>query len=123
MGQKNDSLNKCDNKKRAVVFKITDYDFDKDERSEKFKDYDPILCEKCNKEFGESGELGYHCNNCYEKETNKEERNRMLYVKNVMNRTQENLGVRTVMLNGFNKIFPIGLAEINLLTVSFKKLN
>ena len=33
------------------IFKLSDYDLNKDERKAKYKDYDHILCEICNKEI------------------------------------------------------------------------
>src|SRR4051812_18247090 len=62
--------------KNTVVFKVSDYDLDLDERKAKFKDYDLYLCEKCNQEFN-----NLYCKDCYEKETDSTEKNRMLYGK------------------------------------------
>ena len=59
----------------VVTFETKDYDLDLDEREEKYKDY-VRLCEKCNEKFAH-----VCCDNCYEKEIDEEERNRMLYGK------------------------------------------
>src|SRR6266540_2397733 len=59
--------------------KILDYDLDSDEREEKYKNHDLILCENCNENF--ENQYPYHCKNCYKKETDKEERNRIKYGK------------------------------------------
>src|ERR1043165_5895221 len=47
----------------------------------------------------------------------------MIYAQNVINQILVINGVINVMPNGFNKIFQIGLAEINILTILFKNLN
>src|SRR4051794_16216380 len=64
---------------KKIVFKISDYDLDWCERSTKFIGYDVILCGKCNREF--DSHCLFHCKPCYDEETDKEERNRMLYGK------------------------------------------
>src|SRR5688572_25852714 len=78
--EENNQLNNNDNKQQStVVFKISDYDLDKDERRAKFKDYDLILCEKCNQKFDSHYYL--YCEDCYSKETDDTERKRMFYGK------------------------------------------
>jgi serine/threonine protein kinase len=52
---------------------MSDYDLNKVERQEKYKDY-YVLCEKCNKEINKKD---YKCNNCYNKENDPNERFRM----------------------------------------------
>src|ERR1043166_5246379 len=47
----------------------------------------------------------------------------MIYAQNVINQILVINGVINVMPNGFNKIFQIGLAKINILTILFKNLN
>src|SRR5436189_283174 len=58
------------------IFKISDYDLNKDERRVKYEDYDQILCEECNQQFDKRC---YFCTNCYSKETDIYERYRMQY--------------------------------------------
>src|SRR5436309_313828 len=60
----------------AEIFKTSDYDLNVDERKSKYKDYDQILCEECNLQFDKQF---YYCINCYSKETDIYERNRMIY--------------------------------------------
>ncbi|CAB5196150.1 unnamed protein product [Rhizophagus irregularis] len=59
---------------RFGVFKILDYDLNLDERKLKFKKYDHVLCEDCNQEIEM---FSLVCYNCYNKETDCDERNRM----------------------------------------------
>jgi hypothetical protein len=61
-------------KKIEGIFKLSDYDLDKDERKLKYKDYNTIICEKCNEKFNRD----WHCRKCYINET-EEEKYRMLY--------------------------------------------
>jgi len=63
-------------------FKISDYYLDEDERIAKFKDFDLILCEKCNQKIKDNF---YYCKDCYSKETDDMERDVccMKHVKNV----------------------------------------
>ena len=56
------------------VFEISDYDLDKDERKVKYKDYNIVLCEKCDEKINRN----WHCRKCYKNETEKE-KYRMLY--------------------------------------------
>src|SRR5581483_11308165 len=58
------------------VFKILDYDLDVGERQAKFMKYDSVLCEICNQEINEQH---YKCEDCYNKETDDYEKNRMNY--------------------------------------------
>ena len=57
------------------IFKFLDYDLSVIERRAKFMKYDPVLCEICTQEI----EQYYICENCYNKETDYDERNRMNY--------------------------------------------
>src|SRR5436190_1231212 len=57
------------------IFKTSDYDLGKDERKVKYKDYDHVLCEGCNQKIG----WRYYCTDCYDKETDINERNHMKY--------------------------------------------
>ncbi|PKY59194.1 hypothetical protein RhiirA4_514629, partial [Rhizophagus irregularis] len=59
---------------RFGVFKILDYDLNLDERKLKFKKYDHVLCEDCSQEIEK---FSFVCYNCYNKETDCNERNRM----------------------------------------------
>ncbi|CAB5182828.1 unnamed protein product [Rhizophagus irregularis] len=62
----NNSYNNDDKiKKIEGIFKSSDYDLDKDERKLKYKDYNIILCEKCNEKFNRD----WHCRKCYINET------------------------------------------------------
>src|SRR3954469_8054486 len=61
-------------KKIIIVFKSSDYNLDKDERKVKYKDYDLVLCEKCNQKINRD----WHCKKCYIEE-NDEGKYRMLY--------------------------------------------
>ncbi|CAB4400272.1 unnamed protein product [Rhizophagus irregularis] len=71
----NHSYNNDDKiKKIEGIFKSSDYDLDKDERKLKYKDYNIILCEKCNEKFNRD----WHCRKCYINET-EEGKHRMLY--------------------------------------------
>src|ERR1043165_2794785 len=64
------------NRKQSIlVFKVSDYDLDWNERKEKFKDYDLILCEKCNKRFDVS--RYYYCRDCYRREIDDTEKERI----------------------------------------------
>ncbi|POG75004.1 hypothetical protein GLOIN_2v1770605 [Rhizophagus irregularis DAOM 181602=DAOM 197198] len=56
------------------VFKILDYDLNLDERKMKFKKYDHVICEDCNREIEK---FNFTCYNCYNKETDRNEQNRM----------------------------------------------
>ena len=47
----------------------------------------------------------------------------MEYVQIVINQIQDINGVKNAMLNGFNRIFLIGLVKMILLTNLFKNLN
>ncbi|CAB4433383.1 unnamed protein product [Rhizophagus irregularis] len=66
------SYNNDDNndniKKFEGIFKSLDYDLDKDERKLKYKDYNIILCEKCNEKFNRD----WYCRKCYINETEEE---------------------------------------------------
>ena len=64
---------------RVAVFKTSDYDLDEFERKAKFKDYDLILCEKCNQRINIDYYYSCYCKDCYNKNVNEEERNRMQY--------------------------------------------
>ncbi|CAG8536481.1 7899_t:CDS:2 [Rhizophagus irregularis] len=55
---------------KVKIFEISDYDLNKDERQEKYKDYYVLLCEKCNQEVNKRD---YKCNNCYNMETDPNE--------------------------------------------------
>jgi hypothetical protein len=70
----NNSYNDVNIKKVEGIFKLSDYDLDKDERKLKYKDYKIILCEKCNEKFNRD----WYCRKCYNNET-EEEKYRMLY--------------------------------------------
>ncbi|RGB42872.1 hypothetical protein C1646_102233 [Rhizophagus diaphanus] len=58
------------------VFKMLDYDLNLDERKLKFNRYDHVICEVCNKEIDK---FNFICYNCYNKETDCNEQNRMNY--------------------------------------------
>ncbi|CAB4474359.1 unnamed protein product [Rhizophagus irregularis] len=67
-----DAVNSCNNddnvKKFEGIFKSSDYDLDIGERKLKYKDYNIILCEKCNEKF-----YGYwYCRKCCINETEEE---------------------------------------------------
>ena len=66
-----------DNEKQSAI--VLDYDLDVFERMEIFQNYDFILCRKCNCKIEDK--YPYYCNNCYERETDETERNRMKYGK------------------------------------------
>ncbi|CAB4407337.1 unnamed protein product [Rhizophagus irregularis] len=59
---------------KVKIFEIADYDLNKDERREKYKDYYILLCEKCNQEVNKRD---YKCNYCYNKENDPNEKIRM----------------------------------------------
>ena len=59
---------------RAVIFKTSDYDLSFSEREAKYKDYDHILCGKCNQEISK---WYFYCKGCRDKETDSIEKNRM----------------------------------------------
>src|ERR1051325_5140013 len=62
---------------RAIgIFKYLDYDLGVDERRAKFTKYDSVLCETCNKEIDKPD---YRCKDCYDKETDYNEKRRMNY--------------------------------------------
>ncbi|CAB5385229.1 unnamed protein product [Rhizophagus irregularis] len=56
---------------KVKIFEISDYDLNKDERREKYKDYHVLLCEKCNQKVNKRD---YKCNNCYNMETDPNEK-------------------------------------------------
>ncbi|GBB94221.1 hypothetical protein RclHR1_23120001, partial [Rhizophagus clarus] len=58
------------------VFETLDYDLNLDERKMKFKKYDHVICEDCNQEIEK---FNFICHNCYNKETDCNEQNRMNY--------------------------------------------
>src|ERR1043166_8908278 len=58
------------------VFKLLDYDLDVNERRVKFIEFDYVLCENCNQEIDMRL---YRCNDCYHKETDINEQDRMNY--------------------------------------------
>src|SRR3954453_16109876 len=60
---------------KVEIFKTSDYDLNKDERKAKYKDYDHIICEECNKEIDRR--YYYHCTDCCDKKIDKYERIRM----------------------------------------------
>src|SRR5439155_233790 len=64
-----------DDFKNQIVFKLTDYDLNVNERKVKYKDYDIILCEECSKIFYYNS----YCKHCYNKQNNEVERNNMQY--------------------------------------------
>jgi hypothetical protein len=49
-----------------VIFNTSDYNLNLEERKAKYKDFDGILCEKCNEEIYKRK---YYCTNCYNAET------------------------------------------------------
>jgi hypothetical protein len=59
---------------KVKIFKSSDYDLTKNERQTKYKDYHILVCEKCKQEINKRD---YKCNNCYNKETDQNERARM----------------------------------------------
>src|SRR5437764_10741521 len=61
---------------KAVIFKTSDYNLNLEERKAKYKNYKYVLCEKCNKKIDK---WNYYCSNCYYRETDRDERNRMKY--------------------------------------------
>ncbi|CAG8447352.1 10612_t:CDS:2 [Rhizophagus irregularis] len=71
-------INKNDDKfePKFGIFKLLDYDLNLEERKMKFKEYDRIICEDCNQEIEKSN---FICYNCYNKETDCNEQNRMNY--------------------------------------------
>ncbi|SRR6266498_5153529 len=64
-----------DDKKPRIA--IVDYNLNALERLEKYKGYDQVLCEKCNKAI-DIRNL-YHCKECFEKETDEKEKNRIMF--------------------------------------------
>src|SRR5436190_1185184 len=60
----------------ARTFKTSDYDLNQEQRWKKYKNYDHILCEKCNEEIDKQS---FYCEGCYNKETNNYERYCMIY--------------------------------------------
>src|SRR6266536_171235 len=66
---------KKNSKPNIITFKLSDYDLDKDEKEIKYKNYNIILCEKCNEKINNRD---LHCKKCYNYE-NDEEKYRMLY--------------------------------------------
>src|SRR5947209_15307812 len=58
------------------IFKTSDYALSKDERQEKYKNYEHILCGKCSQELNND----YFCTYCYNKETDTFKKNRMKYI-------------------------------------------
>ena len=70
--EENDQHNNNENKKQITI--VLDYDLDMDERKDIFQNYDLILCEKCNRKINKNN---YCCFDCYHKETNDVERNRI----------------------------------------------
>jgi hypothetical protein len=73
-----ENINKYDKvfETKFGIFKILDYDLNLEERKMKFKEYDHVLCEDCNQEIKSSN---FICYNCYNKETDYNEQNRMNY--------------------------------------------
>ena len=64
---------------REIVFKISDYDLDLNERKVKFKGCNLILYEKCQQQFDHDL---FYCEFCYSHcSHDKEERNRIKYGK------------------------------------------
>uniref|UniRef100_U9UI19 Protein kinase domain-containing protein n=1 Tax=Rhizophagus irregularis (strain DAOM 181602 / DAOM 197198 / MUCL 43194) TaxID=747089 RepID=U9UI19_RHIID len=81
---------------KVKIFEISDYDLNKDERQEKYKDYYVLLCEKCNQEVNKRD---YKCNNCYNMETDPNEFVLDLeVVKNVIN-------IKYIAKGGFAKVY------------------
>src|SRR5581483_11799056 len=74
--EENDQHNNNENKKQGTI--VLDYDLDYYERAEIFQNYDLILCEKCNHKIDNHI---YYCKDCYEKETDDVEMNRILHGK------------------------------------------
>jgi hypothetical protein len=68
-------FNKSNN---VIVFKTSYYDLGFDERRATFKDYNNILCEKCNQKVNSKW---FYCEYCYRNETSKNEKNRILHGK------------------------------------------
>ena len=66
-----------DNEKQSAI--VLDYDLDLDEKEEIFQNYNLVLCGKCNCKI--ENKYVYYCNNCYEREIDETERNRMKYGK------------------------------------------
>src|SRR5687767_9255762 len=64
--------------KIKIVFETSDYSLVLDERRKKFKSYALIFCGKCKKKISK---FRLHCEYCYCKETDEEEKNRILYGK------------------------------------------
>jgi hypothetical protein len=58
------------------IFETSDYDLNLKEREKKYKDYNHILCEKCNQEINK---YYYYCTYCCYRETDKKKQNRMKY--------------------------------------------
>ncbi|CAB4407339.1 unnamed protein product [Rhizophagus irregularis] len=58
---------------KVKIFRTSDYDLNKDERKEKYENY-YILCEKCIQEINKRD---YNCKDCYNKETDPNEKIRM----------------------------------------------
>src|SRR5436305_14574150 len=73
--EENDQRNNNEYKKQGTI--VLDYDLDYYERAEIFQNYDLILCEKCNCKINDYD----YCFDCYEKETDDVERNRIIYGK------------------------------------------
>ena len=74
--EENYQHNDIGDKKQST--KVLDYDLELDERDELFRDYDHILCEKCNRKI-DKDLYYYYCKDCHKKETNDIERLRMEY--------------------------------------------
>src|SRR2546423_10923573 len=75
MTVKNNTIGQISKEPSTIVFKLSDYDLDRDERKIKYKDYDVISCEKCDQKIINPE---WHCKECYKEET-EEEKYRMLY--------------------------------------------
>src|SRR5437870_2403871 len=64
-------------KQRKIVFKISYYNLNINDRKVKYQDYDVILCGKCKQQFDD---YWFYCKYCYFNENNnKEERNHMIF--------------------------------------------
>jgi hypothetical protein len=61
---------------KVGIFKLLDYDLNLNERQVKFEKYDYVLCEDCNQEIEI---FKFICFNCYDKETDLNGRNHMMY--------------------------------------------
>ena len=102
-----------DNEKQSAI--VLDYDLDEDEKKEIFQNYDFILCGKCNCKIEDK--YRYCCDNCYEREIDETERNRVLNgkCKECFKYFHSIMVVYIVLEITYNKILTSGPVEIKVL--------